>query len=284
MTWVKLDEDFANHPKVRQAGPLGIAMQVAALGYCNKYLTDGFVPRTVVPSLLNLEGLAMRCWSGELVGGGEDATWQLVVEDLIDAGLWEQAEGGYRIHDYLEYQPSRAQVLQERAQKQEAGRKGGKASTQARAQAPAQADGQAPAKAPAQAKSKPVSVSVSVPDSVSVPPSGGERADPPQKLQDAWHEHILKDPGLMNGTQWENLWDELRVMWHDHPDLTAHLTALAAVARNAVAKRPNGRIKYYRECLSNPAARASPNGAKPPNNAHAVLDALRDELGVKRGD
>lgn len=115
MTWVRLDDDFGNHPKLREAGPLGIAMQVVALCYCNKYLTDGFIPRSVIPSLLNLEGLAMRCWEGELVGGGQNADWSLIVEDLIGAGLWHEVDGGYQIHDYLEYQPSRAQVLAERA-------------------------------------------------------------------------------------------------------------------------------------------------------------------------
>lgn len=114
MAWVRIDDGFTQHPKVVQAGPLGIAMQIAGLCYCNRYLTDGFIPRAVVPNLLNLEGIAMRVWDGELFGGGEDATWQLVVSDLIAAGLWEEVEGGYRIHDYLDYQPSRADVLRER--------------------------------------------------------------------------------------------------------------------------------------------------------------------------
>lgn len=114
MGWVRIDDGFPQHPKVAKAGPLGIAMQVAALCYCNRYLTDGFIPRGVVPGLLNLEGIAVHTWDGELFGGGEDATWQLVVADLIEAGLWEEVEGGYRIHDYLDYQPSRQQVLAER--------------------------------------------------------------------------------------------------------------------------------------------------------------------------
>lgn len=98
MPWVRIDEDFYQHPKVVKAGPLGMAMQVAALCYCNKYLTDGFIPRAVLPTLLNLDG----------------TSWELVVQDLIAAGLWEQVDGGYRIHDYLDYQPSRERVLTER--------------------------------------------------------------------------------------------------------------------------------------------------------------------------
>lgn len=33
---------------------------------------------------------------------------------LVDAGLWERAKGGFRIHDHLEYNPSREQVEAER--------------------------------------------------------------------------------------------------------------------------------------------------------------------------
>ncbi len=152
MAWVRIDDQFASHPKVIQAGPLGMAMQVAALCYSNRYLTDGFIPRAVVPTLLNLEGLAMRVWQGELIGGGQDATWQLVVQDLLAAGLWEEVEGGYQIHDYLDYQLSREEVIAEREQKREAGRRGGLATAQARAVPPAQA----PAVPPAQAESEQV--------------------------------------------------------------------------------------------------------------------------------
>jgi hypothetical protein len=110
----------------------------------------------------------MKIWRGELAGGGEDATWELIVEDLTNAGLWYEVDGGYAIHDYLTYQPSKADVLAERKQKSEAGRLGGKKSAEARRaktspnEAGASAAGQAPAQAERQAESKPVPV----PDSV----------------------------------------------------------------------------------------------------------------------
>jgi hypothetical protein len=157
MGWVKIDDGFTRHPKVMKAGPLGIAMQVAALCYCNQYLTDGFIPRSVVAGLLNLEGIGMRMWDGELFGGGEDATWVLIVEDLIESGLWEEVEGGFQIHDYLDYQPSKAEVLAEREQKKMAGQKGGLVSAQARAQAKSKQvleQNLSKSQAPTQAKSK----------------------------------------------------------------------------------------------------------------------------------
>lgn len=178
MPWVRIDDQFSDHPKVRQVGPLGLAMQVAGLCYCNRYLTDGFIPRATVPLLLNLEGIAMHVRGGELIGGGEDATWQLVVEDLVNVGLWEEVEGGYVIHDYLEYQPSRAEVLLEREQKRDAGHKGGIASAQARAQAKSKQvleQGPSTSQARAQAKSKPV------PGPVPIHENSGADAPSPSK-------------------------------------------------------------------------------------------------------
>ena len=119
MAWVRLDDGFTEHPKVLKAGPLGLAMQVAAIAYCNRNLTDGFVPRQAASRLLDFSGLGMRMWAGDMVGGGEDATWELVVEDLESAGLWDCVDGGWLIHDYLEYQPSKADVLAERKKTKE---------------------------------------------------------------------------------------------------------------------------------------------------------------------
>ena len=97
--WVRIDEEFTQHPKVVQVGPLGVALQVAALCYCNRNLTDGFVPRGVVRMLLDFDGLG-------------DALQ--VANSLVKAGMWETVEGGYRVHDFETYQPSKERVLAER--------------------------------------------------------------------------------------------------------------------------------------------------------------------------
>ena len=96
MTWVKLDDGFAEHPKMEQVGPLGLALHVAALCYCSRHLTDGHIPAGKVPRLLNLP------------------SWRKAVAGLVDAGAWEEVPGGYQLHDYLHYQPSRAEVEAER--------------------------------------------------------------------------------------------------------------------------------------------------------------------------
>jgi hypothetical protein len=75
-----------------------------------------------------------------------------VARELEDRAMWEPVEGGWMIHDYHDFQPSKAEVLAEREQKRAAGRAGGQASAQARAAAAAQAQ--------SQAESKPVPVPV----------------------------------------------------------------------------------------------------------------------------
>jgi len=127
-------------------GPLGIAMQVAALCYCNEHLTDGFIPRAAAATLLDFSGLGMRMWNNDTFGAGEDAAWGLVVDDLLAAGVWEEDPGGYRLHDFLDYQPSAAEVRALRTKRVDAGRAGGQARAQASAKARAQARDGAPAR------------------------------------------------------------------------------------------------------------------------------------------
>jgi hypothetical protein len=42
----------------------------------------------------------------------------------VDAGVWHEVDGGYELHDYLDWQPSRAQVAAERAARATAGERG----------------------------------------------------------------------------------------------------------------------------------------------------------------
>lgn len=105
MAWARIDDHMPEHPRMVQAGPLAMAMQLAGICYCNRNLTDGFVPAAVVPTLLNLEGYS---WCGRRV------TWKLIVETLVREGAWVVRESGWEIHDYLVFQPSRAQVQAER--------------------------------------------------------------------------------------------------------------------------------------------------------------------------
>jgi hypothetical protein len=98
MPWVRIDDQFPDHPKIVAAGPAAAWLHVTALCYCNRMLTDGFIPGEKVPLLVaNANKLADR---------------------LVDAGVWHRTSRlgveGYEIHDFLKYQPSREEVLEER--------------------------------------------------------------------------------------------------------------------------------------------------------------------------
>lgn len=97
MTWVRIDEGFPEHPKVIAAGPLASWLHVCAIAYCNRQLTDGFISAAVLPRLSD----GRRTRSHAAI--------------LVDVGLWEVVDGGWLIHDFLTYQPSKAKVEAERS-------------------------------------------------------------------------------------------------------------------------------------------------------------------------
>jgi hypothetical protein len=109
MTWVRLEDTFPEHPKVLAAGDAATMVFIRGLCYSARYLTDGFVPLAAARTL----GTARQ------------------VTTLVAIHLWDQADGGYRIHDYLRYNPTRAQVEAKRTDLSEkraaAGRLGGRA-------------------------------------------------------------------------------------------------------------------------------------------------------------
>lgn len=92
MTWVKLDDRWDEHPKMLRVGDLGRLMWVCGLTYSARNLSDGFIPFEAVARLTSLRA------------------WKPLASKLVQAGLWELADGGYAIHDYQDYQPLRAEV------------------------------------------------------------------------------------------------------------------------------------------------------------------------------
>lgn len=101
MAWVKLTDDFPKNIKVISAGLEARALYITALCHCNENLTDGFVDSRFLVSLGILTGLS-------------DA--QASANRLVEVGLWEQCDGGYKVHDYHDYNPTRAEVIEKRQQ------------------------------------------------------------------------------------------------------------------------------------------------------------------------
>jgi hypothetical protein len=100
MGWVWLDDGLTEHPKVAALSSDGLALFIASLCYSNRRLTDGFIPRGVGL------GQLWECDGNPIPG----------IRELERSGLWEPAEAvehgdqgtGWLIHDYHQYQQSRA--------------------------------------------------------------------------------------------------------------------------------------------------------------------------------
>jgi hypothetical protein len=110
MGWVRLDDNFADHPKVIALSDTAFRLYIEALCYSNRQLTDGFIPMAVYTKLSK----------------------QDEADYLIEAGLWEEVHGnvispdlltGYQIRSYTEYQPTREKVEEKREQAKERLRK-----------------------------------------------------------------------------------------------------------------------------------------------------------------
>lgn len=110
MAWVSIDDQFHDHPKAEQVGPLGRDLYVAGLEYANRNLTDGFVPKATAGRLVSFY---------DIPGINVTVDPYDVVKLLLEVGLWDAVDGGFEIHDYLEYQPSADEVSHRRNLKRE---------------------------------------------------------------------------------------------------------------------------------------------------------------------
>lgn len=95
MTWFKVDDSFHAHPKVLAADADALGLWVVAGAWSSSNLTDGFVPDHALLRLLpDADKLARK---------------------LVTARLWRRERGGYRFHDWNDYNPSSEAVQAERA-------------------------------------------------------------------------------------------------------------------------------------------------------------------------
>ena len=95
--YARLDNHFDQHPKIIAAGYKAAYLFTVGICYSSRMLTDGFIPSGMVP---------------RLVAGMPG--WKKAVAQLVLLGLWQEVEGGYAIHDYLDFQESRADVERKR--------------------------------------------------------------------------------------------------------------------------------------------------------------------------
>lgn len=100
MGWVRLDDNFADHPKVIGLSDAAFRLFITGLCYSNRQLTDGIIPYRMV-----------QAWVGE------DPTKPS--DELEDQDLWARVDSGFLILSYSEYQPTRDEVERKREQAKE---------------------------------------------------------------------------------------------------------------------------------------------------------------------
>jgi hypothetical protein len=112
MSYLKIDDGFLDHPKFVRAERLApggaVHLWLGLMVFCKRHLTDGVVP---VDMLDRVHGPARR-WR------------RRALEALVDVGLVERdPDGGVRVHDYLEWNLSKAEI--ERRSADRKARRGG---------------------------------------------------------------------------------------------------------------------------------------------------------------
>jgi hypothetical protein len=125
MPWFRVDDSFWGHPKAIAAGP-ALALWLRAGCWSAQQLTDGFVPRGMLATLGGTPVMAKRLVDAKARPDGE--------------GLWVAVEGGWRFHDWSNYQPSKADVEADRHDARERMRKAREAKRAAAANAGTSAD------------------------------------------------------------------------------------------------------------------------------------------------
>lgn len=94
MAWFKVDDRLAFHPKVVQAGNAAMGLWVRCGSYSAQFETDGWLDLGTVRAL-----------------GGRKRD----IDRLLEVGLWHEENDGIRFHDWTEFQPTKAQLDEERS-------------------------------------------------------------------------------------------------------------------------------------------------------------------------
>jgi len=101
MTWLKTDDRFPDHRKIRRLTDAAYRLHHTALSFAAKDETDGLIRPDDLDEMQHGRRLAKH------------------VESLVKAGLWEPVRDGWQLHDFLDYNPSHAQLEAERAANRE---------------------------------------------------------------------------------------------------------------------------------------------------------------------
>jgi hypothetical protein len=99
MAWFALDDGFDTHPKVRKAGNAAVGLFVRLGVHATRHLTEGHLDGDIVRQYGTEPNVRKLIAVGMLHGAGHTCPRCV-----------QPAEGDYVIHDYLDYNKSRAQI------------------------------------------------------------------------------------------------------------------------------------------------------------------------------
>ncbi len=100
MAWIRLDDDYINHPKFTVLSHLAFRLWHEGMSYCRKAMTDGVISAAALRSFRYGQKPAVK----ELTTPLHEGT----------SPLWELHDAGYRVHDYLDWNPSHEEDQRDR--------------------------------------------------------------------------------------------------------------------------------------------------------------------------
>ena len=104
---VRFDDQFPIHRKVGTLSDAAFRLHVEAICWSARNLTDGAIQ------------------TDELLALTRTPRPHRYAAELVRRGVWLETADGWRIHDYLDWQPSRSKVLQIRQERRKNGQVGG---------------------------------------------------------------------------------------------------------------------------------------------------------------
>ena len=99
MPYLLIDDGMAENPKIAGLSDKAFRLWITSLLYCARNLTNGAISEIAIRSLAPICQIAKPL---------------AVVRALVEAGLFEKTDTGWVIHDYLDYNPSRADLSEKR--------------------------------------------------------------------------------------------------------------------------------------------------------------------------
>lgn len=113
--WFALLQGYQALPRLRRLNELQELWWIRALNYCADHLTDGVLTEREARTLLDHTGWVLD---------GEEQSWPRTRDALLASGLLELHPDGYALHDYLDHNPSRAEVEARHVERSTAGKAG----------------------------------------------------------------------------------------------------------------------------------------------------------------